>query len=371
MVKQIVFLIGVSFAILCSQVDIGTDVSTIGNVISGGAVQAGWNYHDASYKSSPAQSEIYFYVKGFNLLGPKFEVQEFHHEDEKAEDDHRWLFMNVSIDEKVNGLFKDYRAYKVIQQCVDREGGTTLRVNVTFKAFSCDPITFNWIKVCGEPTATRESLYIGLKETTSEVVKNGVVTSLFDGNIKQKVYTVQTEVESLTFYAYLGQGFLKAFYNEPYIITDHEVMYPTASGSFAKTGWLESEVLDFTINFNCLVDDGIKEEVILVVELPYYHDLEIHFFKICGEVTTSTSYFTYFLYSALILGSLGLIILGYFYSKNNSSPLESISESFQFLLNFCREKSSNLLNRAPQRFSNESDDDGKQGFNVHTTYGTT
>lgn len=304
------------------------------------------------------------------MLGPKFDVQEFHHEDENKDDDHRWLFMNVTIDEKIDGLFKDYRAYKIIQQCVDREGGTTLRVNVTFKAFTCDPITFNWLKACGEPTATRQNLNIGLKETSSELVRSGVVTSLFDGNIKNKVYIVPNEVESLTVYGYLTDSFLKAYYNEPYIITDHEVLYPTIAGDFAKSGWLEADPLELTITFNCLVDEGVKEEVILVVELPYYHDLEIHFFKVCGEVAVSTSLTTYVFYIALILGCLGLLFFFYSYSKMNSSPLENISESFQFLLNFCREKSSNLLNKSKEKYSNDTDDDGRQGLNVHTTYGT-
>lgn len=368
MVKQILFLLGSCFAILCSQLDVGTDVTTIGNVINDGAVQAGWSYHDAGYKSSPAESEIYFYVKGFTHLGPEFDVQEFHHEDERNDDEHRWIFMNITVDEKIDGLFKDIRAYKVTQQCVDRDGGTTLHLNVTFKAFSCDPITFNWLKVCGEPTSTREGLNIGLKESGSELVRNGVVTSLFDGNIKNKVYIVPAIVDTLTIYAYLTESFLKAFYKEPYLITDHEVLYPTLTGDFAKTGWIEGEVLDLTINFNCLVKDGKKEEVIMVVELPYFHDLEIHFFKICGETAQKSAFWKYFFYLAVVGGIVAAGLVFYkFYS--NFEQNEGLSEVFKNLLNLCKFRSSGLLGKKDQ--SHEMmDDDGKNGLNVHTLYGT-
>jgi hypothetical protein len=365
MLTQIIFLLTSTAAILCSELDIGTDISTIGNVINDGVVQPGWNYHDAAFKSSPAQSEIYFYVKGLSLLGPEFDLQDFHHEDEKNDDEHRWIFMNVTVDEKIDGLFKDIRAFKVTQQCVDRDGGTTLRMNVTFKAFSCEPVTFNWLKVCGEPMATRDGLSIGLKETSSEIVRNGIVTSLFDGNIKSRVYVVPDDVETLTIYAYLTETFLKAFYKEPYIITDHEIMYPTISGDFSKSGWIEGDILDMTINFNCLSKKGKKEEVILVVELPYFHDLEIHFFKICGKPKESAGIWGYFYY-LLIVSALGA---GFFVVyKLYSSSGEGIAETVKNFWNACRSKSSGLLGKKEQRF--EMDDDGKHGLNVHTMYGT-
>ena len=366
MSKRIIFLLSVALSFLCSEIDIGTDVDKIGNVVSEGVVQPGWNFHDVSYKSSPPQGEIYFYVKGLDLLGPTFEVTEFHHEDETKDDSHKWVFMNVTVDERINGLFKDYTAYKVTQECVDREGGSTILMNLTFSALTCDPITFNWLKVCGEPTATRDGLNIGLSKKSAEIVTNGVVTSTFDGNIKNNVYKIGTEDTSTTIYMYSRDSFAKTFYKEPYIITDHEVMYPALAGSMATSGWVENDILELVITYNCLVDDGIKEEIILVVELPYYHDLEIHFFKVCGVKTQSAFKWSTILYVIGVIG-VGLgIAYAYQQFKNGEFDFrqgkEKLKDGVEYFTN-------RFTNRGTKE-SSEADDDGKIGLNVHTMYGT-
>lgn len=367
MAKIFLFLIPLTYAILCSQVDIGTDIDRIGNVVSSGVVQDGWNYHDASYKSSPPEGEIYFYVKGLDLLGPTFEVTEFHHEDEKKDDEHKWVFMNVTIDEKIDGLFKVYTAYKVTQECVDRDGGTTIHMNITFKAFTCDAFSINWLKVCGEPTATKEGLNIGFSKTSAEIVSSGIVTKSFDGNVKNKYWVVPTQEVVTTIYMYNVNLFDRAFYKEPYIITDHEVMYPVITGSMATSGWIEGEPLELVITYNCLVKDGIKEEMILVVELPYYHDLEIHFFKVCGKTATSTISLTTVVF---IFGVICIGLLIYFRLSEKSIDFSGIKEMFQDCFNRFSRSSEGLLQRKKEPEEVEVDDDGKTGLNVHTLYGT-
>ena len=375
MVKRIILIIGYVFGILCSQIDIGTDVDRIGNVVKSGVVQPGWSYHDASYKSSPPQGEIYFYVKGLDLLGPTYEVIEFHHDDETKDDNHKWIFMNVTIDEKIGGLFKDYVAYKIDQECIEREGGSTIRLNVTMKALTCDPITFNWMKVCGEPTATKEDLNVGLSKTTSEIVKKGVVTSTFDGNIKNDIYKVTSEDLSTKFYLYHSSSFAKTFYKEPYIITDHEVLYPTILGSPGLANWLESDPVEFEIVYNCLVSDGIREELILVIELPYFHDLEIHFFKTCGIKAQSGVKFSTIL---IVIGIIAVgLCVGYAFNRYQGGDeiidLHDIKKTTKECLEYWRYAFGRLCVRAKEKESLDidcNDDDGKLGLNVHTVYGT-
>lgn len=366
MAKRIILFLPFTLAILCSELDIGTDIDKIGNVIQEGVVQAGWSYSDASHKSSPPEGEIYFYVKGLNLLGSTFEVTEFHHDDEYKDDEHKWLFMNITIDEKIDGLFKDITAFKVIQECVDRDGGTTIKMNITFKAFTCDPLTINWLKVCGEPTKTKDGLSIGFSKTSSELVSGGVVTKSFDGNIKNKNYVVTNEEVTTSIFMYNSNMFDKVFFKEPYIITDHEVLYPVVSGSMAKSGWLEGEPLELVITYNCRVKNGFKEEIILAIELPYFHDLEIHYFKVCGVkgdsgISTST-----------VLIIFGVICIGLYIAfrlRESSIDFSTLKENFQEFLNrFRRYKP--LAQRQKEPEEAEIDDFGKIEVNVHTLYGT-
>lgn len=131
-------------AFLCSHIDIGTDVGNIGNVVQSGVLQEGWSLKDAAYKASPPQALMYFYVKGLGYIGPDFEEVSFRHEDQFLPKGMKWLFMNVTKDDEQSEFFSEYSVYKVTQQCLDRgDGGTTLRLNVTFAASGCDPITVN------------------------------------------------------------------------------------------------------------------------------------------------------------------------------------------------------------------------------------
>jgi hypothetical protein len=354
------------FGLLCSQVDIGTDLNVMGNVVRSGVVQPGWSYHDAAYKSSPPQGEIYFYMKGLDKLGPTFEVSEFHHEDEIMEDFRRWVFMNVSIDEKVKGLVKDYTAFKVVQECVDREGGTSLHMSITFTARTCDPITITWIKVCGEPTATQTGLSIGLSPATAEVVTGGVVTASFDGNTEYFRYVVDAKTASTTLYMYNDDPSVKVFYKEPYTITDHEVLYPTLTGTMATSGYTDVDPLELVVTYNCLVDDGKKEEIILVVELPYFHDLEIHFFKECGEKQGSLGISTVVLFLGVVCIALCI------WQRVSSCDVTAICEGVKEWVNSVGKKTEGVLRRRNDTQMEEiQDDDGKFGFNVHTSYGTT
>lgn len=60
------------------------------------------------------------------------------------------------------------------------------------------------------------------------------------------------------------------------------MLYPALNGSAAAGGWVTSDPMDLTIIYNCIKEKGKKEELVLVLELPYFHDIEVHFFKQCG-----------------------------------------------------------------------------------------
>lgn len=146
MAKRAVFIavcLGITHGFLCSQIDIGSDNGKLGDIVASGVVNPDWTYQKAMHVSNPPDSVIYFYFKGLELIGPDYRVIEFHHEDESRPDSMKWVYMNVSVDEKLTGLFTEYTVFKVNQECLDREGGTVLHMNVTFGASDCDPITLN------------------------------------------------------------------------------------------------------------------------------------------------------------------------------------------------------------------------------------
>lgn len=290
------------FAILCSEIDIGTDILTIGNIVHKGEVQEGWSPNSPSNIYSNAQSEVYFYVKGFDLLGPRFDVQSLRYEDESLQTEESWLSLSVSMDEEINGILKDYRAFKVKQICDDRTGESSGQVNITFKASTCDAITFSWIKECGESGSFREFLRIGLQPGTDEVVANGVVNTKFDKDLLDDFFTVPNNQKILTLYMSYSQISYKTFFKMPQLVTDHEVMYPKLSGSMMKAPSLRNKILDLNIEFNCKAGIDSEEEVMIIIELPYYKNLEIHFYKDCGIKKESKLIL-------IILTALGMIFM--------------------------------------------------------------
>ncbi|CAG9324317.1 unnamed protein product [Blepharisma stoltei] len=377
----LIFIVAYTSALFCSQIDIGSDNGKIGDIVSSGVIQPGWTFQNAAYKSPPSEAIIYFYVRGLELISPDFESIEFHHEDELKPDDHKWIWMNVTKDEKISGLFSEYTVYKVEQECLNREGGTTLHMNVTFGASGCDPITVNWLKVCGQPTATRSGLSIGFGMNSAELAYDGVPTLLFDGNTKDDSYTVSSDSDDILVYLYMTDEITKTFLNSPYIITDHEVMYPTLNGSAMTGGWLDSERKELQINFNCLIDDGIKEELVLVIEIPYFHDIELHFFKKCGAVKKSKSKIGWGTIFFLLGAGGALWLLWYMYNQKlkgenicEDSCGESCGEAVSGLWSWLksRKPQSSVLKKPAldKELGSYEGDDGKVGFNVHSQYGT-
>lgn len=61
----------------------------------------------------------------------------------------KWIKMSVEEDEETAGYLEKLSVWKVRQDCMNKDGGATIYMNVTFTASTCDPITVNWYKVCG------------------------------------------------------------------------------------------------------------------------------------------------------------------------------------------------------------------------------
>jgi hypothetical protein len=195
--------------------------------------------------------------------------------------------MNVTEDDEEAGLFEKVKVYKVEQDCLQDDGGFSIVSNLTFTASTCDPMTIAWIKSCGEPNIPRRGLNVGFSPKSSELVFDGSPTLMFDGNTKDDIFTVPNDDDTTELFIYTTDPLLKAFVKAPYseayiVISDHELLSPTIDGPGAVSGWVNTEVQSFTITYNCHVNKGARGELSLILEVPYFHDLELRFFKQCG-----------------------------------------------------------------------------------------
>jgi len=283
-------------AFMCSSLNIGTDVKNTKDIVNAGQIQrngkaAAWGSNPTK-KFPPTIAEFYIYVEGLAHLAPEFRVSarqemEFHHEDEDQEVMHTWVNMNVTEDDEEVGLLDKVTVYKVTQECLDREGGHTLLLNVTFTASTCDPITVNWKKVCGEPSKPSDTFFVGFSKSSKEIAESGVVTAMFDSNTEDDIHRVSYDEDITTLYIYTKNSNTPVYLSPPFgtsytVIADHEVLYPSLNGSAAAGGWVTSDPMKLDIEYNCIKEKGAKEEIVLILELPYFHDLEVHFFKQCG-----------------------------------------------------------------------------------------
>ena len=264
----------------CTEIDIGTDPEKTSDIVQSGEVQEGWKYHDASHKSEPSEDYLYFYLQD----NYSYEISSFHHEDEHKPEGHKFVFMNITLDEMVKEGSKSLSAYKVTQECIDRIGSTTVHMNITFSARSCQDITIAWLKLCGEEGSTLEGLNIGFSPKSHELVENGDVKEGFNiESTKGTHFVVKAEVESTRLFLYKNPTQKKVYFEKPSIITDHEVMLPEITGAMADGGWLENEPLDLQIKYNCVTVKKEYEEIELLIKFPYYHALRIRFFKHCWK----------------------------------------------------------------------------------------
>ena len=171
-------------------------------------------------KFPPTIDEFYLYVEGLSHLAPEYQVRtkqemEYHHEDEDAEVMHTWLKMNVTEDDEDVGLLDKLTVYKITQECLERDGGHTLLLNITFTASTCDPITVSWYKICGEPRTASKGFMVGFAKTSKEVATDGVVTEMFDGNTEDDIHKVPYDEDETTFYIY-SKGDAPVFMGSPF-----------------------------------------------------------------------------------------------------------------------------------------------------------
>jgi len=361
MFQYLLFLIP-TFANLCSEIDIGTDISAIGNIVKNGKVQQSWSPKHPTNIYSSAQSEVYFYVKGFDLLGPRFDVESIHFENEDIESSQRWLVMSVSLDEEINGILKDYRAFKVSQICADRADEASLQVNITFKAHTCDRITFSWIKVCGETGSFRNGLNLGLKPGSAEVVGNGVVKSSFDRNLVEDNFVIPTDQNELVLFMSFTETGIRTFFKPPSIITDHEIMYPKLSGNMTEAISIYLKPLVLKIKFNCKVQNGASEEIMLLIELPYYKNLEIHFYKDCGLKKEAKI-------TLIVLTAIGMTFLLIIMWMHASGRTEKTGELYQKFKNSGTEALKRMIIMAGLKYKDFRRKQKSQE-DIHTLYGT-
>ncbi|CAG9320666.1 unnamed protein product [Blepharisma stoltei] len=323
MSKRLFLLLSISvfsFGQICSSIDIGIHFDSIGKVVSNGKTKAEWTYLTPTYNSQANEQSLKFYVMSSYPQWKDFEKVEFHHQDENKTDDLKWLHMNVAKDEEEIRKFNLSAAYEVTQECLNRgSGGTKLHLNVTFYMADCPPISINWMKICGEQGQTRDGLSIGFSTKSSEIAENGKLKPAFDQKTKDDAYLVPFEEETTIIYLHMQEDTGKVYYNSPFIITDEKVIYPVLNGSAERPGWLDQNPKELEISYNCLVDNGKVVEIFLVIELPYFQNIQAHFYKQCGSKKLSSSFSLFWAFIYLLTGgSIAAYLIAYVYSQHRN-----------------------------------------------------
>ena len=294
-------LIKLSFTQFCSEIDIGTDTNNINNVVKNGKVQPGWSFSDTVPKFLSSQTELYFYIRTSNLLTPNYDLFAFAYE--------KSIFMNVTLDETAKTIWWNTKVYKVIQKCENKDTKKNFYLNMTFYAKNCEFITITWIKTCEEPFLRKKGLFVKLAKNSADVVVNGAVTSNFDENMVKSVFTVFEEEKFTKFY-FFNKNENKTFYSKPFVLADLQVMDPTITGNMATAGWIENDPLELIVYYNCLINDGKKNEVVLIIEIPYFASLEIHYFKVCANDQILSTKANFYL---LIIVIIIIAMIGWFF----------------------------------------------------------
>lgn len=124
--------------------------------------------------------------------------------------------MNVTEDDEDVGLLDKLSVYKVTQECLDREGGHTMLLNVTFTAPTCDPVTISWKKICGEPSKPNEFFFVGFSKNSREVAEGGAVTARFDGNTEDDIHKVAYDEDQTTLYIYTRNTDTPVYMSPPF-----------------------------------------------------------------------------------------------------------------------------------------------------------
>ena len=368
----------ISSSIFCSEIDIGDQISEINNVVKEGKIQDDWSKEKAIHKYSQPESEFYLYVKGLDLLGPTYEITDIHGEDQDKEINNL-IYTKTELDEIKEGLIKDYRAFKITQECLEMEGGTIFSMSLTFTAVNCDPITIYWKKECGEVETPRKGFSIGLTKGKSEIVANGIVNQLYDWNSTDNILKIPAEITNTIFYIYNQEPINQTYFLPPLYVADQEVLTLRLSGSAANGGYLRDEILELSITYNCIVEDKNDEEILIIIKLPYFKSLEIKFFKTCGVLQKESGDFLKMLILAIVLLNIGILGKVLYNRYQQGRDIWDFEYTRRQVEGFCREIRSKFSRKntyyqpsekeLPDMFDSENFDE-KELKNIHTEYGT-
>jgi hypothetical protein len=64
-------------------------------------------------------------------------------------------------------------------------------------------------------------------------------TLAFDDNLRSEYYVISDNEDSTQFWIYMSDPSISTYIRPPYVLTDHEVLYPAISGTAARGGWLD------------------------------------------------------------------------------------------------------------------------------------
>lgn len=292
------------------------------------------------------------YIKSYN----------FSSDDMKKLSKYRWVYT------KAEQVYND--SLKLNQNCLKRQGKADIVSSITFFTDNCGNITISWVKQCGFSDVL-QGLSIGFNESSSEIAKNGQVSSAFIKGSSDKHYIIDEEETSTTIFLRVEPGYEDLWIEKPYLIeTAMNQASPELEGQLLATNLITKEPQELKIIYNCHSSLKKKLLMIIVIEIPFLKSLDIFLYKKCPLIDEHHKSWVQFVAAFVLLMIMICGMIAYLkYIKGQRLTIATLSQNIQ---NFVVYIQTEAINRSQRESSNENLDIQSISFSqLKNQYGTT
>ncbi|OMJ82267.1 hypothetical protein SteCoe_17046 [Stentor coeruleus] len=313
--------------------------------------------HDYLFRVPASENSLRFifsnasYIKSYN----------FSSEDMKKSEKYRW------VSTKLGKIDNDF--LNLSQKCSTRQGTANIMSNITFITEDCGNIMISWVKQCGFSEVLK-GLSIGFDESSSEIAKNGEISSAFNKESYDKHFIISEEETSTVIFFKLEPGYEDLWIEKPYKIhTAVNQASPELEGELLATNLITSKPQKLKIIYNC---HSSKEEyfpIIIVVEIPFLKSLNIALYKQCPWVDEHHKSWVQFVAAFVLVMIMICGMIGYLkYIKGQNLTIATLSQNIQNFVIYIQTES---LSHSHRESSNENLDIQSISFSqLKSQYGT-
>ena len=241
-----------------------------------------------------------------------------------------------------NSEFKegfDMTGIEVKYKCVANKSGR-VKVSMLVTSDQCDPFTIFWYKSC-QVEASLPSVNVSLTDKGGEIIKEGKFVLNEFKEVSQE-HIIPSSSPTFTLYISSSKPELKYTLSEPQIILNEENLVPIFQGQLRKGGEINNTPQSLILAMACTSLKQSKTDIQIKLKCDNNQRISLFFNKECDTTEEITAYFsilTFIYWIFLILISIFLVILFFYYLKRNDM---TVFDLFDKIKEFCRE---NIYNK--------------------------